>query len=238
MDSVNGIQTRIRQLPIANDMKKNGLDACASLSMQLYFLLGNYEKAVDCFNRISDKPMGILEASVVYQSRLFYFALISIEIHRQKGKAGQRSETNEYVDRVKQLVEGGAINLGHKYLLLQAELASLTSKDHDDTMKKYEQAISSSARAGFLQDGALASMLCGRFCLRESSLKEKADFHMIRAHELFCAWGATAIATNLTTGYPDIFPDGMKLTQKESSSLRSRPHFKETIILKHKSICN
>ncbi|KAL3919990.1 MAG: hypothetical protein SGILL_003480 [Bacillariaceae sp.] len=229
---------RIQNLPITDDMKKNGYAALAFYKMQLHLYLGNSETAIKIFHTIKDESVGILQGSQVYQSRQFYFALISMSIQRQHCKLGHKSEAKKYVDIVKKLVEGGAINLGHKYLLLEAEIDSLSSKDAHQTLKKYEQAVVSSARAGFLQDGALSSVLCARFCMGEPDLTEKASFHMLRAHELFTAWGATAAAESLTTKHPELFPETANLTRKESSSLRSRPHFRETIILKHQSLRN
>lgn len=130
--------------------------------MLLYYVLGDDDKAFEFFH----DSMGILEASVVYKSQPFYFALISIEIQRQKGKIGQKSEAKKYIDVIKQLMEGDAMNLCHKYLL-QAEMTSLTSKDTEQTTKIHEQAVVCSTRAGFLQDGGtIKYALCTVFRAR------------------------------------------------------------------------
>jgi tetratricopeptide (TPR) repeat protein len=239
-DRMEDVFSHIQELPVSDDMKKNGLGACFTYCMQLNLFLGKLDKAIECFLKLKDESLGKTEASAVSQNNLFYCALISMANQRRGRRVSFqmpiKSEVKRYVDAIKHLIEGGAINLGHKYLLVEAEFDALTSKEPEQTLRKYEQAVAAAAKAGFLQDGALASLLCGQFCMETDEIKERASTQILRAHELFVSWGATAVAESLLKRFPESFPDGFDHHRRISSSLRSRPHFREAVILKHKSL--
>lgn len=236
---MEGVHAHLQELPVADELKKNGFDAYLSFCMQLNVFFGNIDKATECFLKLKDTALGITEASAVSHDRLFYFALISMTNQRQGRRLSlpMKSEAKKYLEGTKQLVEAGAINLGHKYLLLEAESDAAASRDAEQTLRKYEQAVAAAARAGFLQDGALGSVLCAQFCMEEDGMREKACFHVRRAHELYVTWGATAVAASLLSRYPECFRGGIDKNRRASTSVRSRPHFRVTVILKHKSLC-
>ena len=143
----------------------------------------------------------------------------------------------------------GAINLVHKVQLLEAEYASLSSKDIEpgslQLLPKYDKAIVAASRTGFLQDGALGNYLCGMYCLRQQdgvdSAISRAQQYVEKAHELYTTWGATAVAESLESRHPILFADGggssrSFVFKQNNSGFRSRTHFRESLALMHRSL--
>mmetsp|Transcript_27823 Transcript_27823/g.67361 ORF Transcript_27823/g.67361 Transcript_27823/m.67361 type:complete len:1915 (+) Transcript_27823:417-6161(+) len=246
----------IKGLPLSDEIRMNGFDAIKSYSLQRHLFVGDIQNATPYYEELKDRPMGIVEASVLYQTRIFYFALICFANQRKKDNALFKTRGKAYMDTIRHLVVGGgAANLAHKILLLEAEYATTNQSnlDQDSILKKYEQAIVAASRAGYLQDGAISSVFCALYCMKELKSHEDAKFHMARARDMYSAWGAHAIAQRLSKRYPQYFDniDGSTITPDSgrggsstlsspristagSSSARGRAHYRADVILKHK----
>jgi hypothetical protein len=248
--SISETETYLRELPLSNELKLNGFESNKSYCMQLYLFVGDIGAATRCYEEIKDRQLGLVEASILYQSRLFYFALICFANYRKIDNTSFKSSAKVYMEIIQHLVvSGGAMNLAHKYLLLEAESAATNSthKGSDSILKSYEQAVVAAARAGYLQDGALASMFCALYCMDELKRHDDAKFHMGRARDMFASWGAKTVANRLSERYPQYFSDAddstipitpgslkRASTSSGSSSARSQSHFRSDVILKHK----
>jgi hypothetical protein len=70
-------------------------------------------------------------------------------------------------------------------------LSTITDKKQrkTDIRKKFDEAISTATRAGFMQDAAIANELCGEYLARAED-----DFwpkiYLTKAHDLYKSWGA------------------------------------------------
>lgn len=203
--------------------------------MQLAVYMGDDEKALEYYERLKDINMGIGKATAAYHVRLFFFGIICVQNFRQSRKNRFKSEAKKYTDTLRELVDGGAINLPHKLVLLEAELASLTSKDFKEIIRKYEKSIFAASRAGFLQDAGLANYLCAQFCLREGN-EHSAETYLIQAASLYSSWGAVAVVNTIKERYSSIFPEVDTQPRHNGSGFRSRTNFRASFALMHKSL--
>lgn len=116
-------------------------------------------------------------------------------------------------------------------LLLQAELESLDKrKKKDEVKKKYDDAISTAGRLGFVQDKALANELAGKFILGQGSGDEEdkrywSSVYLTQAHELYSVWGATAKADQLLKLYGSSLICVDNHGENTGSQLRGRSRF-------------
>jgi hypothetical protein len=220
-----------------NDLERETLLACG---MQLSFYMGNIEKATDCYEKLKDVNVGMNKATVLYHMRLFFFVLVCIENFRISQKGRFKTEAKKHMDTLRKLVENGAINVVHKLQLLDAEFSSLTSKDTNEAvnelLRKYEKAVVSATRAGFLQDGALSNYLCAKFCLRQESKEAAADNYFMQSCELYTTWGALAVAMSVKQQHLSEYPEPPSYTVRTDSGFRSRTHFRASFAEMHKSL--
>lgn len=214
-----------------------GKESLMSYGMQLSVYMGDFERATKYYEQLKDANMGIMKASCIYHARLFFFSLICLENFRTHRRSRFKNEAKKHIGIIRELVESGAINLVHKLQLLDAEFSSVTSKDTDEVLRKYEKAIVSGSRSGFLQDGALSNFLCAMFCLRNPGKVSAADSYIERAYELYKTWGARAVAKSVKERHPDFFPEAEPVDLNRGDSLfRSRAQFRESFALMHKSL--
>ena len=232
-ENMQEVDSHLQHLQIGDEMKRMAFSYFTLYCLQLNLFTGDIDKAIEYYLRLKSISTNVMEGSIVSQCCLFYFALVSFSDFRKSRKHNSKVEAKKYMDSIKQLVDGGAMNLGHKYLLLEAESMTFTSKDNNLILKKYDQAISTAARAGFLQDSAVASLLCGLYCIGEEF---DAKSYILRSNEMFRAWGAIGVADSLARRYSQYFCDNLQLTKQVSSSVRSRPHYRESVFHMHKSI--
>mmetsp|Transcript_17665 Transcript_17665/g.30868 ORF Transcript_17665/g.30868 Transcript_17665/m.30868 type:complete len:152 (+) Transcript_17665:2628-3083(+) len=142
------------------------------------------------------------------KARLFFYCLICIDIYRQTGKRRHLREAKKLSNKLGALVKRGFIKLLHKYQILDAELRSLgKNSDAGSILQFYNTAIASSAKSGYLQDAALANLLCAQFCMtaRDGHLKQTANLYFHKSVELFCSWGALEVAKSIKLRYPEYF---------------------------------
>lgn len=123
----------------------------------------------------------------------------------------------------------------HKVVLLETEFTSLTVKDFShEVLRKYERAVVAASRAGFLQDGALANHLCGKYCIRHGH-EEIAEMYLQQAHKQYTSWGAIAVANSIKEKYSDFIPTkGIPVVTE--NGFRSRARFRDSFALIHKSL--
>ena len=85
----------------------------------------------------------------------------------------------------------------------------------------FETAISSAARAGFMQDAALGNELAGTWFLRFGDI-DWARYYLTRAANCYADWGAHAKAKQLRKLYPS-YVEGQKVdTRGTKTSLGTR----------------
>ena len=219
------------------NQEDTGKELLQGYGMQLAFYMGDIEQATEYYEASKDATTGVARATIAHHTHLFFFALICIENFRLKGKSKFKNEAKKYMDTLRELVEDGAINLVQKVQLLDAEFMSLTSKDEREVIPKYEKAIKSASRAGFLQDGALGNYLCAQYCVRNED-EVSAESYATKSYELYSTWGAVAVAESVEARNPLLFVNSPSTTSmgRLSNSGLSRTHFRESFALMHKSL--
>lgn len=206
--------------------------------MELAFFLGDLEKATKYYEEIKDLDIGFRKASLMYHTRVFFFALICSENYRIHKKVHFRNEAKKYADFLRVLAEQGAVNLQHKYQIVEAALMSLVPKDNAEVIRKYEKAIVLASRTGFLQDGALANYLCAQFCLSQPDSVDSAGRFLHLACNQYLTWGASEAARQIQKRHVAFFEESSQELQPHRSGggLRSRTHFRPSLGNMHKSL--
>ena len=113
--------------------------------------------------------------------------------------AGQRWE------QIVQPVKTGNPNVRHYELILDAEWAALTGQN-DVSEKKYQAAVISAARGGYLHDACLASERLGNFELNIIKDKEEATYRLKEAMKYAEAWGGHGVVDSIKQRYSQLFP--------------------------------
>ncbi|OPA74061.1 histidine kinase [Paenibacillus selenitireducens] len=90
-------------------------------------------------------------------------------------------------------------NYQHKYLLIHAEMARLTSKNRQ-AEDFYSQSMETARSNGHIHDLAIAAECYGRYSLRQGKL-QLAKVYMTEAYEAYVQWGAAAKAADLEQKY-------------------------------------
>jgi hypothetical protein len=225
-----------------NDMseKKNLEDSTGEIlhfyGLQLAVYMDDQEKALNYYEQLKDIDIGLGKATSAYHVRLFFFALVCIHAYRQHHKGRFKIEAKKYIATIRELVDGGAINLPHKLFLLDAEMASLSGKDPQDILRKYEKSTFAASRAGFLQDGALSHFLCAQYCFRLGDASS-AGTYLVQAHSQYCSWGAFGVAACIKQKHGDLLPAADGDRQRfAGSGYHSRPQFRDSFSKMHKSL--
>ena len=216
-----------------------GQQVIYSFWMQTSFFFGKVQQASECANKLTHETRGLTKAMAFYPSRLFFFALIDIANFRQNNKRKLRVSAEKHTKILRALASSGAINVVHKVQLLDAELLSLAStKPAGQVCKSYDTAIISASRAGFLQDAALANLLCFQYCSAQNL--DTAGDYLRHSFSLWQDWNAFAVADYLSQQYPDEL-DASRANlsnsmSRSSGGYRSRTRFNASTSEQHKRL--
>lgn len=190
-----------------------------------------------------------MKSAFWYSSRRFILALVAIANYKQTKQNKDKATADKHMKYFRRVVKEGAINLVHKLQLLEAEMLSaagsfslFAKQDADATFAKYDEAVVSASRSGFLQDAALANYLCFQYCKDQPKRSHLAELYLKRSFELWMSWGAVAVANSLVERHPKMFNSdsvrdslkGLKSSNSSGSgSLRGRERFDANLSLQH-----
>jgi len=170
---------------------RTGEHAEWSYYMQISFYCQDYAQATELANKVEPIYSGAFRALPLFHARVLFFCLIAIQNAKATGKRHFNVKAKKHYDVVcGWVVKQKAINVVHKLQILDAEMMTLESKQHQQkdrtVLQAFDKAISASAKAGFLQDAALAAHLASHAAQDEGESKE----YFRRAFELYRSWGA------------------------------------------------
>jgi len=138
--------------------------------------------------------------SCQYQFFVFYSGLIAISM--AKKYRGQLLWLEIAARNMRRLKSWSKIitpvNFENKYVLLQAEIASLQDKYVAEEL--FKAAISLSSKNNFINEEALANERCGMFCI-ENALQERAHLYFSEAIRLYEVWGSIAKVLQIKSLY-------------------------------------
>lgn len=218
---------------------RDGEEAQWAYSLQLYVYCENWSLAGEMYDKMVKKDPGFLRSFPSWHNRVFFFALIAI--HRAKvapllKRPLLKREIGKHMALMRLWVQQRkAINLVHKYQLLEAEMLTLKPKYPDDKslMSAYDKSIQAAVKSGYSQDAGLASALAAR-ALRNPLAQE--DYALL-AQSSYERWGALGVVQHLREK-SEIHKRAEQRSQTSHlfKGFRSRRRFDETITSLHKEI--
>ncbi|CAB9505903.1 Transcriptional regulator [Seminavis robusta] len=229
----------------------SGAQSIQSYQMVLSYYMGDLAKATEMADSLHKAKPGFMKAAFWYSCRRFFFGLIAIANYRRNGQWKYKAQADKELKYFRTVVKEGAINLVHKLQLLEAEMMStntctLTGPTCETVLAKYDDAIVSASRAGFLQDAAFANYLCFQFIEQKQERMHMAELYVKRSFELWMSWGAMTVASSLADRHPKYFnsdsvrssiSSSMKTSLTSSGSgYRSRPRFDKNLSSQHKEL--
>ena len=170
-----------------------------SLRMQLAFYCEEFELAATLVKKLKSVGSGASSSCVPDQQRTMFYCLVEIQNVRDSKRMTlqshrHRREANKHHAQMRKwVVDMGNVNSCHKLLILDAEMNSIGRTSGVELKLAYDNAIAAAARAGFLQDAALASHLA----CRALDYKDKS-LYWDRAVNLYRKWGAEGVVRYLT----------------------------------------
>ena len=171
-------------------------------------MAGKYRDALSTGEKIIPISGAILGFLISAECN-FYYSLSIIAIYnnlppKERKHYWKRLKKNQ--KQMKKWSESCKMNFEHKYLLVEAEIARITSMK-DKAMILYDQAIKSARSNNYVQNEALANELAAKFYLSHNH-KKIAKAYMSDAFRLYNSWGAYVKAKELVNLYPELL-DGI-----------------------------
>ncbi|MFT3769648.1 MAG: GAF domain-containing protein [Minicystis sp.] len=134
-----------------------------------------------------------LRGYIPFAEHTFYAALTLLA--QPDGTGGRLALVSPLQQRLRGWEEGCPENFRHKRLLVDAEIARVEGRVVD-AGRLYDRAIEAAAKAGFVQDAALANELSGRF-YGALDLSRVGDMYLRAAAQGWARWGALGKARAL-----------------------------------------
>ena len=171
--------------------------------METAFHLKNYVVA-DMMRKNFDMYKRKMNMFVVESTGCFFSCLTSMAMTQQQTTSSKKkpfkSIAQAELAKMKQwLTKRGAINIIHRFNIMQAQFAVCFRQQElrkEKIKTLFENAIVSATRAGFLNDAALVNDLAGEYML--SAAEKDADdafwanHYFTASYELYKSWGAKA----------------------------------------------
>ena len=161
----------------------------------------------------------------------FYGSLVYNALYRQTKKRKYKRKCKKSMAVMANIVKNRGLTVFNKYLLLQADFASTYKKLEVNKIKTlFEKAISSSTKAGYVQDAALGNELVGEYFLGKGDTFW-AKYHFSKAVELYRDWGASAKVGQLVKKRRDYIEEKVigAQTSMRSSNLSRKVMLKEGV---------
>ncbi len=172
--------------------------------MQASYLFHDYRKAYDLsleIKKILPELFGLfMSAEFIFYHSLTLAALVPSA--DEEARSGYMSSIKSNQLRMKRWADRCGENFMHKYLLVEAELASLGG-DTGSAMKLYADAVKSASGNRYIQNEALANELAARFW-NNQGMTDIAALYLQRACAGYESWGADRKAKQLESAFPSL----------------------------------
>jgi histidine kinase len=174
------------------------------VKMQLCYLSGDYEGALETARQIKDRMEAVtgflITAEYVFYEALTVAALFDKPPRRVKENYHRTLQSN--LQRMQKWAHSCKQNFLHKYLLMAAEMARLENR-REAAMSLYDQAIEEARNSGYRQNQALACELAARFYLAQNRARI-AGVYLEDAYLAYREWGAYGKANALHGRYGEL----------------------------------
>lgn len=178
-----------------------------TIKVQVLYYYGFYEEGLNLINEIQNILPFFAGINSVAEFN-FYQSLILCSLYKSAKKETkalymQQIHTNQ--KQMKTWAENCSENFLHKYLLVEAELASLEYKNWK-AAKLYDEAIAEARKNEFKQNEALANELAGKFWYKKKNYRS-AQSYMVSAYQRYESWGAVHKYKSLKEEYPNLISE-------------------------------
>ncbi|MDZ8035541.1 AAA family ATPase [Nostoc sp. DedSLP04] len=170
----------------------------------LAYLFGEYESAWEYSQKFEQYEQGAAGLLIV-PLRNFYQSLSLLALCSQVNEAQQQlylQKVAENQSKMQQWATHAPVNYQHKYNLILAEQARVTS-DRLQAADYYEIAIQEAIANGYVQEAAIANELAAKFYL-EWGKEKAAEGYLQQAYYSYARWGAKAKTDDLEKSYPKL----------------------------------
>lgn len=192
-------------LPLHHASDDNGAILFINLfKMMLCYLFEEHDQAVEHADRAFEVVLLLPGISTIP----FYHFLDSLCRLAVYAKVSE-DEQNHIIAKVmgnqsklKKWMEHAPMNYGHKFHLVEAELARI-KRNHNDALKHYAAAVRQARDSKYIHEEALANELAAKFCIEEKH-DDLAGLFLERAYACYMRWGAFRKVDQLLCTFPQL----------------------------------
>ncbi len=172
--------------------------------MILCYIFNDYKKSIEIALKGKEylsSVMGMFFVPEYY----FYYSLSMISYYPEVSNRQKRiflRRIKKHLKKMKKWASHAPMNFKHKYLLIEAGLRSLVSKDIKSILSLYDRAIELARKNEFLQDEAMGNELAGKYLI-SMNLNKAAIPYITEARYLFRSWGADNKVKDIEKRYGD-----------------------------------
>ena len=132
---------------------------------------------------------------------LFFRVLAATAMYRKRRKRIYRTKALKRLRQMRVRMENTSINNLHRFYIMEADVNATFGIGKRDRREMFDNAISTSTKAGFLQDAALANELAGEYFLSKGD-DFWAKHYLTCSYSLYLTWEASAKTKQLLMRYP------------------------------------
>ncbi len=172
----------------------------------VFYLYGQLDRALE-HSLAAEKNKGTAPGLMLFVEQHFHQSLILCALFEQfseEEKPRYRKMLDENVARLSKWAAHGPDNYGHKYLLVQGEVARLEDRPLA-ALELYEKAAEAATQVGALHNAALANELAGKVLLAKGH-KQAARGYLTEARYLYERWGAVRKVQDLQERFGHVLP--------------------------------
>jgi len=170
----------------------------------LFYLYGNLDVALDNI-LLAQKYLEFITGTLPTTEFNFYYSLILAALYPNVSEIKQKEYWQQLEKNQQQMkiwADNCQENFQHKYLLVAAEMASI-SGENTAAIDLYNQAIESASKNEFIQHEALGNELVVKCWLNQGKPKY-AKVHLHDAYYGYQNWGANRKIKDLENQYPEL----------------------------------
>ncbi|MCU7928074.1 MAG: response regulator [Candidatus Thiodiazotropha sp. (ex Dulcina madagascariensis)] len=207
---------------VAQCIQKEALMPACSFFINKAYILYLYDHVNEALHALTkaEPYSDYIKGTITEPEFNFYHSLILAELYTDVKELQQtywdQLQTNQR--EMKIWADACPENFQHKYLLIEAEMASLKGELYY-AFELYDQCIHLTAEQGYIQYEALGNERCAKAWIRKKQTKV-AKVYLLEAHSFYRKWGASAKVKYLEKCYPECFASSGE-TPDELSGLSS-----------------
>ncbi|HEX2572342.1 MAG TPA: AAA family ATPase [Polyangia bacterium] len=182
-----------------------------SLSIQLVHILkiwlcyrfGKYREAVASYTSHVENKYP--KAGILLPPTTMYYCLARLALYAETEPNERETivrDTRRTLEQMRTWATHGPMNYGHKYHLVEAELARVLGQE-SIAREHYDQAIDLAHEYGYLNEESLALERAGLFFQERGQLR-LAGYYLRDADYVYQRWGAAAKRNELRRRFPDL----------------------------------